>query len=87
MKTLIVCPVLDCPWTLDATPAVPLEALASVFGLGTMAATAAYEHAHVVERTLNSHLRGHSVVDFARTIGRLRQERDEALAALAVVAS
>ena len=88
MTTLILCPVLDCDWSLDATPPeIDPRALASVFGIGVMVATSAHQHANRVERDLDVHMRTHTTVQFLRTISRLTQERDEALAALEAVCS
>lgn len=83
MTSLILCPVLDCDWKLDTTPPqVDALTLAGVFGPGVMASVAATQHAHSVEQDLERHLKGHSLVDFLRTIRSLTQQRDEALEAL-----
>lgn len=88
MPETIVCPLVDCHWTLDATPPeVDPGALASVFGFGVFSAVAAHQHQYRVETELRAHFRGHSLEDFLRTITSLRQQRDEALRALEYAAS
>lgn len=78
MTTITLCPVLDCPWSIDTTPPdIGDGALAGMFGWGVMAAT----HRHTVaidnERKIEAHLKSHTVIEWVNTINALR----EALAA------
>lgn len=65
------CPL--CEWE-DRRPApdVPQDALASVFGRGTAAAAAAFQHAVAVERALQEHLSEHTTVEWLTEVMRLR---------------
>ena len=80
-RTEILCPVDGCDWVVDATlPEVGDEALARVFGPGTMASVAALQHNHKIEGELKRHLQGHTTLEWAHTATRLRHERDVAQA-------
>ena len=73
--TTIECPAHGCTWTLTPErPEVPSGALASVFGAGTMADVAMYQHHHQVEAQLREHFRTHELSDFLATITRLRSD-------------
>jgi len=73
------CPVDGCATAWDVTPpTVDSTALASVFGLGVMSASATYLHASAVEDALDRHLRTHAVVEWARTVFRLQRELADA---------
>lgn len=81
--TEIDCPVHGCDWSLDATPPqVEAGALASVFGVGAVASVAAFQHNHKIEDELQRHLDGHTTLQWARTVAKLRQERDLAVEGL-----
>lgn len=78
MTTIIECPLAACDWMLDATPPqVSANALASVFGPGTFAATSAYGHATDTERKLRDHFTTHPLEEWVAEITRLREENGE----------
>jgi hypothetical protein len=67
------CVVEGCPWTFtqDVTP-VSEGALASVFGPGVMTAVARVQKAWQAEEKLDRHFGSHPVLDFVKTIAKLR---------------
>lgn len=74
MSDRFLCPILRCDWHYDRPIPAPTDALASVFGVGTLAATSAYQQAHETERVLSDHLAEHKLADFVRTISEERQK-------------
>jgi hypothetical protein len=71
------CVVDGCQWTFRLEPPnVGDPTLATVFGIGLMASTAASQFAQHVETVLENHYECHSVVDYLKTITRLRRELD-----------
>ncbi len=74
---LFVCVLEDCDWS-GSVPifAPPSNALAEVFGEGTMTLQAEQHHTWEVERMLYDHYTEHKVDDFLRTVVGLREEID-----------
>lgn len=87
MSAIWHCPVLGCAFTLDTSPPdlPPEGVLAGIFGPGVLTATWTHQHAQNLETHLKTHLKTHTLVEFMRTMNELRQQRDEALAALVAV--
>lgn len=69
------CEIAGCEWDY-LEPAVDVDdlALASVFGIGTMARQAMNERMQRIERKLREHYSTHKIEDFLREIARLKQE-------------
>lgn len=69
------CPVDGCGWTHIVPPLDPRingNTLAGAFGPGVMAQVAANQRAEKIERALRDHLKSHDVLDYVRTIQRLK---------------
>ena len=80
------CVVDDCPWELeDRHPEVSMDALATVFGRGVMSSIARDQHHRQIEEATDAHLKTHSVLEWARTVSRLRSELAAARSAVAEV--
>lgn len=78
--TRYACPVDDCDWYLDEAPVderLGMGTLADVFGFGVIAAHALNERARTVEAELNAHLDSHTVLEWVRTVERLRTAAGE----------
>lgn len=74
------CPVDNCDWYLDSPPVDPRitgSTLADVFGFGTFAVHAVNSRAQEVEREIAKHLAGHEVIEWVRTVERLRTAAGE----------
>lgn len=74
MTTRYECPISDCGWHYDATPPpVSRAALATVFGPGTLADIAAWNHRQEVEGEIRRHLEGHTPEDWVRAFRKHRE--------------
>jgi len=69
VNTRIDCPL--CDWHMDAEPP---DVGCHMFGLGVMQAVAYSQHQQEVERELNEHLSGHSLVEWVRKVAELIRE-------------
>jgi hypothetical protein len=73
-RYVLECPLDECDWKLDTTPPdVPMTALGTIFGVGTLAAAAQFQHRSTLEAEIETHLRQHPLLDFIRTVGRQRE--------------
>lgn len=69
-----LCLVDGCELAWDTTPpALDQNTLVAVFGAGVMTSVALNAHCQEVEELLDRHLRTHSVVDWAKTVSRLKR--------------
>ncbi len=84
MTTRFLCPILRCYWYHERPAAPDPMALASVFGVGTIAATGAYAQSADTEQAIAEHLDTHSVLEFVQTISEERQKATAWLVAIDV---
>jgi hypothetical protein len=69
----IDCPLCDWHMTEEGQDVSP-DALASVFGIGVMAAIARNDRLEKTERTLREHLSTHSLAEWVRKVADLQAE-------------
>lgn len=71
----VTCPVDECTWsTTNKPPALEPTALAEVFGLGVISAVARSEYHQELEARIDAHLQKHTVLEWTKTVMRLRDE-------------
>lgn len=79
---VIKCPVDGCTWCMAVEKPDPRalddNCLASVFGVGVMAACARNEFADKIDRSLRAHVRSHSIDDWLRTVCGIRERWQDA---------
>ena len=75
-STRHLCPLeTTCSWYFDAPPApvIDEQALADIFGSGTVKLQATNQHLAAVERELSEHIVTHSPLEFVTEIAKLRE--------------